>query len=281
MIPAVLSAGCFSESSSDGGPETGGPGTAGSETSTATSTHSGADTTADASTTSPTTTDEPTSAGPTTEGDATSTSADSSGDPPFEPCPALVETFDVCPGAPWVASGAGTVDCDGDAVLTVTSAIDGNVTLMVPVGLADATAVVEMGDAPEPGMLKVLRVRNADAQVIAYRTNGTTAALEAYVDSGNSKGLLASAPYDPDAHRWVRLREDAGWLYFETSADGVTFAPFYDEMTPFDVADTTVGVAAGNVAQLGEDTRVSFGQFEFYCTPSPAGGQLPVGVTWP
>lgn len=273
MVSMVLWTGCFSESPSGDGSDASGPGTAGSEAST----QDGVDASADASTTSTSlaTSDEVTSTGSTTEGDtadstSTSSSADSSGDPPFEPCPELIEAFDVCPGAPWEVSDADLVACDGDAMLTVTSVVDGNVTVMLPVGLADATAVVELGDAPPLGVLKVLRVRTPDAEVIAYRSNGTTSALEAYVDAGDSQGLIASTPYDAAAHRWVRLREDGGWLHFETSLDGVTFAPFYDAKTPFDLADATVGIAAGNADLLDDDTPVAFGQFEFYCTARPA-----------
>jgi hypothetical protein len=265
MIPAVLCAGCFSESSSESGRATDGPWTAGSETSGATSTQDGADAAADATTTSTTlaTTGGSMSAGSTTGGDTADSTSDSA-----DPCPELLETFEMCPGAPWVASDPDLVECiDGEAVLTVTSVVDGNVTLMLPVGLAGATAVVELGDLPPPGIVKVLRVRTPDAQVIAYRSNGTTSALEVVVASGDSQELLASTPHDAEAHRWVRLREDDGWLYFETSADGVMFAAFHVALTPFDLSDTTVGIAAGNVEEFGENTSVSFGQFE-YCTAS-------------
>lgn len=269
MLTTLLYAGCFSEDSSAGGRETGGASTAGSDGSVATSTQDGADTISDASTTSTTlaTTDEgPSSADSSSRGEtagSTSGSADA--------CPELVETFDVCPDAPWEASDPSLVECnDGDAVLTVTSAVDGNVTLMVPVGLVDATAVVELGDAPPPGIVKVLRVRTEAADVIAYRTNGTTSALEVIVASGEDvQELIASTAYDAEAHRWVRLREQDGWLYFETSADGASFVPFHAVAAPFELADTTVGIAAGNAAQLGENTPVSFGHFE-YCAANPA-----------
>jgi len=45
-------------------------------------------------------------------------------------------------------------------------------------------------------------------------------------------GALMSMPYDPIAHRWWQIREDAGTVYFETSPDGVTFTPFATTPTP-------------------------------------------------
>lgn len=265
MVSMALCAACFSEDSSSSGGGAMGPSTSGAETSTSAPDDVG--TVADTSTISTTiaTTDESTSAGSTT-GDGTGDSSSGS----VGRCPELIETFDACPNAPWEASDADLVACSGgDAVLTVTSADDGNVTLMLPVGLTGATAVVELGDPPPPEIVKVLRVRTSNAEVIAFRSSGATSALEIIVASGDAQDVLATAPYDAEAHRWLSLREEDGWLYFETSADGVDFTPFHATATQFDVSETTVGIAAGNSDPIGQDTPVSFGHFE-YCSVDPA-----------
>src|SRR5690606_38691324 len=48
--------------------------------------------------------------------------------------------------------------------------------------------------------------------------------IEAFVDSKEEDFLsLVTEPYDPVAHRWLRIRDEGGALYFEHSADGVTW----------------------------------------------------------
>lgn len=262
-VPLVLHAACFSEGSSQGGGSAG-TSTTGSDASTSSQDDVG--TTADSSTSSTSsTTDDATSTSSTTSNETADSTSGS-----VDRCPELIETFDVCPGEPWEASDPALVECiDGDARLTVTSAIDGNVTLMLPAGLVGATVVVDLGDGPPPNIVKVLRVRTAAAEVIAFRSNGATSVLEIVVGPADAQNVLATAPYDPVAHRWLGVREEDGWLYFETSADGVAFVPFHAAVTPFDVSDTTVGIAAGNFDPLGQDSSVSFGQFE-YCAADPA-----------
>ena len=203
--------------------------------------------------------------------DATSESSDSTGTPGFDPCPQLIEAFEECPGAPWMTNGSGTVACDGDAVLDVTAAVDGNVQLVLPVGLVDATAVVDLGAAPAVGMLKMLRVRTPSGQILAFRINAQAAGplLEAYLDDMGATSVLEGAPHDPTEHRWVRVRENDGQLHFEVSADGTSFVAFHMTETPFDLTNATVGIAAGNYQMLAGDTEVRFGQFEYACTGRP------------
>ncbi len=75
------------------------------------------------------------------------------------------------------------------------------------------------------------------------RSAGTVAYLNARIDDGNRVAFLVSSrnltcdvyaagaftrlariPYDPVRHRWLRLRERFGILYWEASADGVEWA---------------------------------------------------------
>ena len=274
-LSAVLSVACFTETSSDDDDDSGAQGTGASTSAGVSATDGPADTTATAtSMPSSATAADSTGAGSATGDDATgatSAGSDSTGNPAFEPCPELIEPFDQCPGPPWMNNGSGSVACDGDAVLTVTAASDGNVQLVVPLGLVDATAVVDLVDAPGTGILTMLRVRTPQMQILAFRVNGTNAGpmLEAYVDNAGSTEVLASLEFDPDKHRWVRMRETGGQLAFEASGDGVLFDPFHEVVTPFDLTDATVGIAAGNYQALGADTPVSFGQFEYYCTGNP------------
>jgi hypothetical protein len=55
-------------------------------------------------------------------------------------------------------------------------------------------------------------------------------------------------PYDPIAHRWIQLREDAGTVYYETSPDGTTFTAFANAPTPSYASGVTMQIYAGTPA---------------------------------
>jgi hypothetical protein len=60
---------------------------------------------------------------------------------------------------------------------------------------------------------------------------------------------LRSVPYDPNAHRWWRVREAAGTIYWETSSDSGTWAEITHQTAPFSV--TAVAVVFGTVGSPG------------------------------
>ncbi|HEX2210405.1 MAG TPA: hypothetical protein VHG93_22190 [Longimicrobium sp.] len=54
-----------------------------------------------------------------------------------------------------------------------------------------------------------------------------------------------SLPYDPAAHRWLRLREQTGTLFYETSPDGTTWAQVCAIPAPFALTAVQVDIAGG------------------------------------
>jgi hypothetical protein len=90
------------------------------------------------------------------------------------------------------------------------------------------------------------------------------ARLRAYLSEGNElsiglvDGLLRceqqvngaylvflTAPYDPQVHRWLRLRERSGRVYWETSPDGCAWTTLYDNPAPFAVTAVSPGIFTG------------------------------------
>jgi hypothetical protein len=59
---------------------------------------------------------------------------------------------------------------------------------------------------------------DADHRVVISVENGW---VEAQQEVAGTLAYLAQDKYDPDVHRWLRLRERAGTTYWETSPDGV------------------------------------------------------------
>lgn len=52
-------------------------------------------------------------------------------------------------------------------------------------------------------------------------------------------------PYDPAVHRWWRIREDTGTIYWDTSHDGITWTNRRSVPTPFDVTALSLSLLSG------------------------------------
>lgn len=78
----------------------------------------------------------------------------------------------------------------------------------------------------------------------------------------------SSVPYDPVAHRHMRLREGGGTLFFETSPDGSTWTARKQVATPFSLDLVRVEIAAG-VPQ--PEAAPGFAEFESVNAGVPAG----------
>jgi hypothetical protein len=62
--------------------------------------------------------------------------------------------------------------------------------------------------------------------------------------SGVNK-TLASLPYEPRQHRWWRLRERLGTLYWEVSSEGRQWMTVFSQATPLNLAAVNIGIGAG------------------------------------
>ena len=62
-------------------------------------------------------------------------------------------------------------------------------------------------------------------------------------------------PLDPDAHRWLRIREGGGTVFFETSSDGQAWATFLGAPTPSFAGFARVSVRTPHGQQRVEPER--------------------------
>ncbi len=94
--------------------------------------------------------------------------------------------------------------------------------------LRDDAIVIEVTEVSAPPSTTYFEVRGIESRIllqIVAKTDLTTMEalyeIEAVVDSADEAALsLATLDHDPVAHRWLRIRDDSGALYFEHSADG-------------------------------------------------------------
>jgi hypothetical protein len=62
---------------------------------------------------------------------------------------------------------------------------------------------------------------------------------------GGAYLVFLTLPYDPESHHWIRLRELAGTIYWETSADAVTWTTRFSNPAPFAVTAVSPGIFTG------------------------------------
>lgn len=91
------------------------------------------------------------------------------------------------------------------------------------VDLTDARAMVEIDaiDATGPESAAVFSLALDDDNYLRLRQ----ADGDLFMEIGDAPGVdrFAMIPYDPDAHRFWQIRESAGSVFFETSADGASW----------------------------------------------------------
>lgn len=79
---------------------------------------------------------------------------------------------------------------------------------------------------------------------VFFIANGGLLACGARV--AGSGGVFTTIPYDPESHRWWRLRECAGALHWEVSADGQGWVPVASKRpTPISLTSVTLMIQAG------------------------------------
>lgn len=97
--------------------------------------------------------------------------------------------------------------------------------------------------------------------------NAADDSLNMAVRVGFSDPGFTSIPYDPTDHAWVRIREAAGDLHWETSADGITWVNRRTETSPAWVADADLQVQLISHRDGGVDDFAEFDDFNI--TPPP------------
>jgi hypothetical protein len=85
--------------------------------------------------------------------------------------------------------------------------------------------------------------------------NGVVPWLRLNYDGGNLVAAIDSSfytlvPYDPIAHRFWRIREQGGSVFFETSPDDAVYTTLYEVPTPSFVDVVRWGVGAGTVPAI-------------------------------
>lgn len=81
---------------------------------------------------------------------------------------------------------------------------------------------------------------------IQYGYQGVTDKLVAARKvSGGSYSEIANVAYNATNHKWIRIREASGTIYFDTSTDGITWSNFTSLTNPFSLGNLSVKINGG------------------------------------
>jgi hypothetical protein len=69
--------------------------------------------------------------------------------------------------------------------------------------------------------------------------------LRCFQNVASTRTQLLKVPYDAAAHRWLRLREKAGVLFWETSPDGGTWAVLFSKPNPIALTAVEIDLQVG------------------------------------
>ena len=113
--------------------------------------------------------------------------------------------------------------------------------------LADSTAWVEMyppaaGGAAAEAWSQLLISSSTSGTDIVFEVNAVSGLLNMAVRVGFFDAGAVTLTYDAVEHRWLRVREAAGTLFWETSPDGLTWTERRSTASPAWVADADLQV---------------------------------------
>jgi hypothetical protein len=163
----------------------------------------------------------------------------------------LADTFPgAAIGSQWTSFGTATVQ--GGSVALTDTATTANPGVLQSAAAYDLTAsqfavrLLSAG-AQQANTMAILKVQadpNNSVQMLVQ--NGTLACQHQV--AGSFSAFLASVSYSAATHKWLRIREAAGTLYYEWSTDGSSWTTLYSEADPITLTSLTVTLQEYNGA---------------------------------
>ncbi|MFI2314082.1 hypothetical protein AMK17_25390 [Streptomyces sp. CB00072] len=125
----------------------------------------------------------------------------------------------------WTSAGGATETAEGRLRLPATAGVTARYTSLRQWTLAGSQVAVKLVAVPAAGgsssaytSLSLVSVTSGTR--LRWYFNAVTRDLRAVSDVGGSDGSPVILPYKPIEHAWLRIRETAGTVYWETSSDG-------------------------------------------------------------
>ncbi|MER5601515.1 hypothetical protein [Streptomyces sp. NPDC002265] len=114
------------------------------------------------------------------------------------------------------------------------------------------------GGATDEALAEVLVLSGTGGTDAGFSLNAVTGTLRLVSRTGYADPAEVALTYSPSDHAWVRLRESAGSLYWETSADGVTWTTRRTAASPAWVSGTALELVLAAHRGSGLDDFAEF-----------------------
>jgi hypothetical protein len=95
-----------------------------------------------------------------------------------------------------------------------------------------------------------------------FGINVTSGSTQAYRLIGNSYTQLASVTYDAAQHKVWQIRESGGQVFYEVSADGMTFTALYSGAPPFNVSSVQLLLFADTIMPITNPGSAEFAKLD-------------------
>lgn len=133
------------------------------------------------------------------------------------------------------------------------------------------------GGATGSVFCQVLVLSSTAGTQLVFEIDVTTNLLLMTIQVGFVGEGGVSTPYDPTAHAWLRVRETAGTLYWETSPDGRTWTIQHTVISPAWVSDTSL---QAQLLAFREDGSADYAEWDNVNTVPELGEGYTVAVDW-
>lgn len=117
------------------------------------------------------------------------------------------------------------------------------------------------GGATVEALAELLVITSTGGTDGGFSLNAVTGQLSLASRSGYFDGAAVVLTYSPTDHAWLRLREAAGVLYWETSPDGTAWTVGRSSESPAWVADMNLSVIMAGHRNNGTDDYAEFDSF--------------------
>lgn len=163
---------------------------------------------------------------------------------------------------PFTANGTGLAEIDGELVVTLTTAFQSRFAGYDSIESYDVREHRMFVEVPVVGNGAAqtrLQARAGSGNLVSIAQQDGTLRFEV-VENGSAVALSTMA-YDPDAHRWWQIREEAGTVLGEISSDGVAWALLGSADTPAFLEDSGVQLSAGTSQNVSSPGEARFARF--------------------
>lgn len=118
-----------------------------------------------------------------------------------------------------------------------------------------------VGGATVEALAEVLVITSVGGTDGGFSVNTVTGQISLVSRSGYFDGSAVVLPYSATVHAWLRLRESAGTLYWDTSPDGSAWTTRRSSASPAWVNDANLSVVLAGHRNNGVDDHAEFDNF--------------------